>query len=57
MGFRFKFTEVRNKDVPPEMGRYGPDTFTIKASDIENVNSAKSSMWQSGKIRKITLKL
>ena len=55
-GFRFQFTEVINKDVPPEMGRYGPDTFTIRASDVDNV-SKDPGLWESGSIKKITKKI
>ena len=55
-GFRFQFTEVINKDVPPEMGRYGPDTFTIKASEVDNT-AKDPGMWKSGSVKKITKKL
>ena len=56
-GLSFKFTEVVNKDVPPEMGRYGPDSFSIKASEIANITGKKDSMWKSGSVKKISKKL
>ncbi len=56
-GLSFKFTEVVNKNVPPEMGRYGPDSFTIKASEIDNTTGKKDPMWKSGSVKKITKKL
>jgi len=44
-GLRFKFTEVLDRQAKPEQGRYGKHQFTIKCTDVTDVNTKDRGKW------------
>ena len=60
-GLRFKFTEVLDRQAKPEQGRYGKHTFTIKCTDVTDVNTKDrgkwDEYWDSEGIQSVTKKI
>ena len=61
-GLRFKFQEVLDRQAKPEQGRYGKHQFTIKCTDVTDVNTKDrgkkgDDLWDTEGIQSVTKKI
>ena len=65
-GLRFKFTEVLDRQAKPEQGRYGKHQFTVKCTEVTDVNTKdhgivdgvpRDFFWDSEGIQSVTKKI